>query len=429
MIGDWGAGATPSRSHPEYYQGDIPWLKTGDLTDGYITSIPESISALALEKTSVKLNPAGSILMAMYGATIGKLGILAYPATTNQACCACFPYNGILNLFLFYYLMGQRESFIKKGEGGAQPNISKEKIVASFIAIPPAQEQLRIVASIASLLPLVDNYKKTEQELASLNKKLPDFLKKSILQYAIQGKLVPQDPTDEPASVLLERIAKERAKKGKKAAKSMSRIERRDRGTYEIFPDGSEKDISEEIPFDIPDSWVWCRLDMLGDYKKGPFGSSLTKSCFVPKASNSVKVYEQKNAIQKNHILGSYYISAEYFEKAMRSFEVHGGDIIVSCAGTIGETYKLPEEAKSGIINQALMRVRLTPLLCDSFFLMYFDYIVKVQAKESSKGSAIKNIPPFAIFKKLLMPVPPQAEQHRIVEKLGVLMEEIGVTK
>ena len=148
MIGDWGAGATPSRSHPEYYQGDIPWLKTGDLTDGYITSIPESISALALEKTSVKLNPAGSILMAMYGATIGKLGILTYPATTNQACCACLPYNGISNLFLFYYLMGQRESFIKKGEGGAQPNISKEKIVASFIAIPPAQEQLRIVASI-----------------------------------------------------------------------------------------------------------------------------------------------------------------------------------------------------------------------------------------------------------------------------------------
>ena len=168
---------------------------------------------------------------------------------------------------------------------------------------------------------------------------------------------------------------------------------------------------------------------MLGDYKKGPFGSSLTKSCFVPKASNSVKVYEQKNAIQKNHILGSYYISSEYFEKAMRSFEVHGGDIIVSCAGTIGDTYKLPEEAKPGIINQALMRVRLTPLLCDSFFLMYFDYIVKVQAKASSKGSAIKNIPPFAIFKKLLMPVPPQEEQHRIVEKLGVLMEEIGATK
>ena len=84
-IGDWGSGATPSRTHPEYYDGSIPWLKTGDLTDSYITDIPEGISQLALEKTSVRLNESGSVLMAMYGATIGKLGILTYSATTNQA--------------------------------------------------------------------------------------------------------------------------------------------------------------------------------------------------------------------------------------------------------------------------------------------------------------------------------------------------------
>ena len=155
MIGDWGAGATPSRSHPEYYQGDIPWLKTGDLTDGYITSIPESISAVALEKTSVKLNPVGSVLMAMYGATIGKLGILTFPATTNQACCACVPFSGIFNLYVFYYLMAQRASFIKQGEGGAQPNISKEKIVNSFIAIPPAREQERIVEALSKTFSIM----------------------------------------------------------------------------------------------------------------------------------------------------------------------------------------------------------------------------------------------------------------------------------
>ena len=154
-IGQWGAGATPSRSHPEYYQGDIPWLKTGDLTDGYITSIPESISDLALEKTSVKLNPEGSILMAMYGATIGKLGILTFPATTNQACCACVPFSGIFNLYVFYYLMAQRTSFIKQGEGGAQPNISKEKIVNSFIAIPPTREQERIVEALSKTFSIM----------------------------------------------------------------------------------------------------------------------------------------------------------------------------------------------------------------------------------------------------------------------------------
>lgn len=154
-IGDWGSGATPSRSNPEYYNGDIPWLKTGDLNDGYITNIPESISKEALQKTSVRLNPAGSILMAMYGATIGKLGILTYPATTNQACCACMPVYGIEPLYVFYYLMSQRTAFIKRGEGGAQPNISKEKIVSTLMPLPPLAEQHRIVAKIEELIPLV----------------------------------------------------------------------------------------------------------------------------------------------------------------------------------------------------------------------------------------------------------------------------------
>ena len=154
-IGDWGSGATPSRTHPEYYDGSIPWLKTGDLTDSYITDIPEGISQLALEKTSVRLNESGSVLMAMYGATIGKLGILTYPATTNQACCACKPVYGVETLFLFFFLMSQRTAFIKRGEGGAQPNISKEKIVTTLMPLPPLAEQHRIVQRIEELLPLV----------------------------------------------------------------------------------------------------------------------------------------------------------------------------------------------------------------------------------------------------------------------------------
>ena len=154
-IGDWGSGATPSRTHTEYYDGSIPWLKTGDLTDSYITDIPEGISQLALEKTSVRLNESGSVLMAMYGATIGKLGILTYSATTNQACCACKPVYGVETLFLFYFLMSQRTAFIKRGEGGAQPNISKEKIVTTLMPLPPLAEQHRIVQRIEELLPLV----------------------------------------------------------------------------------------------------------------------------------------------------------------------------------------------------------------------------------------------------------------------------------
>ncbi len=155
-IGTWGAGATPSRTNPDYYGGSIPWLKTGDLNDGLIHEVSEHITNLALEKTSVKLNPVGSVLMAMYGATIGKLGILEIEATTNQACCACIPYSVVDKKYLFYFLMARRASFIKMGEGGAQPNISKEKIVAVPIPLPPLAEQKRIVEKLEQLLPLCE---------------------------------------------------------------------------------------------------------------------------------------------------------------------------------------------------------------------------------------------------------------------------------
>lgn len=158
-VGSWGSGATPPRTNPAYYGGSIPWLKTGDLNDGFIKEVPEFITELALEKTSVRLNPAGSVLMAMYGATIGKLGILEIPVTTNQACCACIPYAGMYNKYLFYYLMSMRQTYIGMAEGGAQPNISKEKIVNSILPLPPLEEQHRIVAKLEEILPLCERLK------------------------------------------------------------------------------------------------------------------------------------------------------------------------------------------------------------------------------------------------------------------------------
>ena len=156
-IGKWQSGATPSRMRKDYYGGDIPWLKTGDLNDWYITDIPEYITQQALNETSVKLNPAGTILIAMYGATIGKIGILTMPATTNQACCACISHNGIEQMYLFYYLLSHKEEFVRQGGGGAQPNISKEKIVETLIPIPPLSEQLRIIKAIETIFNQIDN--------------------------------------------------------------------------------------------------------------------------------------------------------------------------------------------------------------------------------------------------------------------------------
>ena len=201
-IGIWQSGGTPSRSNKSYYGGNIPWLKTGDLNDGLITDIPESITEEAVMNSSAKLNPAGSVLIAMYGATIGKLGILTFPATTNQACCACIQYVAVIQDYLFYFLLSQRNEFIAKGGGGAQPNISKEIIVSTKIPIPPLAEQERIVHEIKHWISWIDLIDQGKIDLQTTIKQV----KSKILGLAIHGKLVPQDPNDEPASELLKRI-------------------------------------------------------------------------------------------------------------------------------------------------------------------------------------------------------------------------------
>ena len=254
-------------------------------------------------------------------------------------------------------------------------------------------------------------------------------LKNSILQWVIQGKLVPQDPNDEPASVLLERIREEKARLVKekkiKKDKNESIIFRGDDNShYEKFADGTVKCIDDEIPFEIPQSWCWVRLNELGFYRKGPFGSSLTKDMFVAYSKSAIKVYEQKNAIQKDYRLGHYYISDTKFNQ-MQSFVTNPGDIIVSCAGTIGETYQLPDDAPIGIINQALMRVCLYDKSISDYWQMSFDYILLVNSEMKGAGSAIKNIPPFDVLKSLLVPIPPIAEQNRILSQYRILQSKI----
>ena len=145
---------------------------------------------------------------------------------------------------------------------------------------------------------------------------------------------------------------------------------------------------------------------------------------FVPKSKHSIKVYEQKNAIQKDYRLGEYYISEDKFSE-MQSFVTHPSDIIVSCAGTIGETYFLPQDAPIGIINQALMRVRLYNLDIVDYWQLFFAYISLSEKDMKGAGSAIKNIPSFEYLKGILVPLPPLQEQKRIIEKYNELAKFI----
>lgn len=240
---------------------------------------------------------------------------------------------------------------------------------------------------------------------------LAEDLRQAVLQAALQGKLTKQLETDSNVDEMLVSIQEE-----KKIL-----LDKKNAREEKAIP--IEED--EEKPYDVPPNWRWEKLGNIGVYKKGPFGSALTKSIFVPKGANTVKVYEQKNAIQKDASLGEYYITKEYFESKMKGFAVESGDIIVSCAGTIGETYIMPDNLEFGIINQALMRMNIVKSINISYFLIYFDNVLKMEAQKGSKGSAIKNIPPFEVFKRMLIPFPPIEEQKRIVDKINEIMPKI----
>lgn len=171
------------------------------------------------------------------------------------------------------------------------------------------------------------------------------------------------------------------------------------------------------------DSWEMLTLNDVAEYKKGPFGSSITKAMFVPKGENTYKVYEQGNAIRKTLDYGHYYINKQKYTE-LKGFAVQAGDIIISCAGTIGEVYKLPEECEAGVINQALMRVRLYSNIEERFFIYYFGEVIKGDVIDQANGTAIKNIPPFKVMKAMEIRLPSLAEQEAIVNLLDEMLRK-----
>jgi type I restriction enzyme S subunit len=175
-LGDWGAGATPLRSISSYYGGDMPWFKSGELSSDFIDVAEETITEQALKECSLRLNQPGDVLIAMYGATIGKASILKIPATTNQAVCACTPNGSIFNRYLLVLLKAMKSNFIGQGAGGAQPNISREKIIATTAALPPLSEQHRIVAKVDELMALCDQLKTRIQQAGQQQQLLADVL-------------------------------------------------------------------------------------------------------------------------------------------------------------------------------------------------------------------------------------------------------------
>ena len=361
-IGNWQAGATPSRMRKDYYGGNIPWLKTGDLTDGYIYEIPETITDKALEETSVKLNPTGSVLIAMYGATIGKIGILTFPATTNQACCACVDYKAVTQKYLFYFLLSYKEGFVKMGGGGAQPNISKEKIISTLIPVPPIAEQNRIADVIERLIAFIETIDLNQGRLEQSLK----LCKERILDIALSGKLIPQDQDDEPAIELLRKINPSFAPT--------------DNRHYE----------------NLPETWEEVELGAICQLFDG---KKVTDKELV---NLDVKYLRGSKE-------GDKLFSGKYVRKDALMILVDGENS--------GEVFITPHEGYQG---STFKQLRISSELNRDYVLSLIQHSREL-LKDNKVGSAIPHLNK-KLFKQIHVPIPPYNEQERIVQTVQTIM-------
>ena len=420
-IGDWGAGATPAKSNPDYYGGSILWLRTGELNNGIVYDSEIKVTKKALQECSLRMNRIGDVLIAMYGATIGKVAIVGKELTTNQACCACTPF-GIYNYFLFYFLMGSQIDFIKKGEGGAQPNISREKLVSHLMPIPPLTEQYRIVEKIQYLLPLVEKYSDSQILQDKLNAEIKDKLRKSILQEAIQGKLVLQIAEEGSAQELLERIKEEKRKlvkegKLRKSALNDSAIFRGDDNKYCEKIGKSVQCIDEEIPFEIPESWVWCKFQDIANSELGKtMNKASDKGSEVPYLC-SINVYWDK--VDLSNVKVAPFSIAE-----KEKYLLQKGDLLICEGGEVGRC-AIWSNDKTMYYQNALHRVRFYGNTSSKFIQNVIrSYKTMGIIDKNSKGMTIKHFTKTAL-NSLYIPLPPFQEQQRIVAQIEKLFEQL----
>ena len=397
-------GKTPPRKETEYWSnGTLPWVSIADLVaDGTVTATKECVNSFAAENTfKGKISKAGTLLMS-FKLTVGKVSILGIDAFHNEAIISIYPFvdpDKITTMFLFATLpllsqSGDTKSAIKGN------TLNSDSLDALLIPLPPIMEQKRIFDKLHELTtPLLD-YGAAEQKVTELNVNFPERLKKSILQEAVQGKLVSQDPSDEPAEALLERIRAEKQrliKEGKiKKDKHESIIFRRDNSHYEKL-DGLERCIDDELPFEIPENWCWCKIGTIFTLQAGkniqaaeihenPFANSYP--CY---GGNGIRGYvASSNRTGDYPIIGRQGALCGNINRATGEFYATEHAVCV-------ETYSQ--------ISVAWACLFLTALNLNQY-----------ATATAQPGLAVANI------NEVYIPLPPLAEQHRIVQRIEELL-------
>ena len=389
-IGEIISGGTPSISNDNYWNGNISWITPADLSnykEKYISRGKRNISIEGLENSSAKIICKGSVLFSSR-APIGYVVISEKEVTTNQGFKSISPYIENSEHYIYYFLLAEKENISLKASGTTFKELSGTEFRKIFIPLPPLAEQKRIVEKIEELLALVDDLETNKTDLQSYIKQA----KSKVLEMAVRGELVPQNPEDEPASVLLERIKKEQ-----KSSKSKGKTT--EHNTH----------YEEELPFDIPENWVWCRLGEVCDFENGfAFSSDNYCSQGIP----LIRISNIQNS--KIDLKDVVFVDKIVDEK----FIVEKGDLLIAMSGaTTGKmgNYTLEEKA---YLNQRVGNIRikaesvLYPKYRDFFMLTKSNDVLKM-----AYGGAQPNISG-KMIESLLLPLPPLTEQKRIVEKI-----------
>ena len=422
---DYSMGKTPPRKETEYWSnGTFPWVSIADLVaDGTVTATKECVNSFAAENTfKGKISKAGTLLMS-FKLTVGKVSILGIDAFHNEAIISIYPFvdpDKITTMFLFATLpllsqSGDTKSAIKGN------TLNSDSLDALLIPLPPIMEQKRIFDKLHELTtPLLD-YGAAEQKVTDLNANFPEALKKSILQEAVQGKLVLQDPSDEPAEALLERIRAEKQrliKEGKiKKDKHESVIFRRDNSHYEKL-DGVERCIDDELPFEIPENWRWCRLGTIAAVlggKRIPAGRKLTEF-------NTGYVYIRVSDMTDGGVSTDrlLYVPEDIYP-SISKYIINKADVFITVAGTIGRVGKIPDELDGANLTENADRLVLAGVNQDWLIKVLQSGMIQEQIAQATTQVGQPKLA-IARIERFLIPLPPLAEQHRIVQRIAELL-------
>ena len=393
-VADTTSGGTPSRKYPEYFQGTIPWAKSGELGDGFISKTEEKITDDALRNSSAKLFPSGTVLVALYGATVGKVGILKIDAASNQAVCALFPRNNSFTAkYMFYWLMSQRRELMNKSMGGAQPNISQGIVRSHPFPLTTLPEQERIVARLEELLSDL------EAGVAALGRVRLGVkrYKASVLKAAVEGRLFEQNFNDESVNDLLERVLGSDYQE-------------------EITPSENSKK-----PF-VPPGWAYGKLENL-IYIAGRIGwRGLKASEYTIEGPLFLSVYNLNKGDNVN-FTDIYHISQERYDESPEIM-LQENDILLAKDGAgigkIGIVKDLPKEAT---VNSSLLVIRASKIFIPEFLF----YLLKgPQMQDIARARIAGSATPHLFqrdIKQFTLLIPPLAEQRRIVAEVDRRLE------